>query len=109
MKAGKSTRVRPHREKVNRSGLRQRQSAVLGMAKGKTVVVVASRAKDQEKYILDKAYFDELVSGRDAAVETLEILMNPKLYSRLLKTADSLAEDIRQNKLASLEEVFGEG
>ena len=95
-------------KKVNRSGLRQRQSAVLKMAKGKTVVVVASRGKAEEKYILDKSYFDELVSAREAAVETLAIMMDRKLYPRLLKTAETLEEDIRKGRLASFEEVFRE-
>ena len=108
MKTAKSARP-PQRKRVNRSGLRQRQSAILKMAKGRTVVEVASRGKDEEKCILDKAYFDELVSARDAAVETLEILTDQKLYSRLLKTAGTLSEDVRKGKLASLEEVFGEG
>jgi hypothetical protein len=79
------------------------------MAKGKNVVLVAARGKGQEKYILDKPYFDELVSARDAAMETLEILMDRKLYSRLLKTAETLEQDVRKGRLASFEQVFGEG
>ena len=106
MKATKSTSLRRHR--VDRSGLRQRQSAILGMAKGRTVIEVTARGSDEEKYILDKSYFEELVAGRDAAVETLAILTDRKLYSRLLKTAETLERDVRRGRLASFEEAFGE-
>ena len=82
---------------------------MLKQAKGETVVEVASRGKGKEKYILDKAYFDELVSGRDAAVETLAILMDGKLFSRLMTTLETLDEDLRAGRLASFEEVFGKG
>ena len=106
MKARKS--LQPHTRKVNRSGLRQEQSAVLKMAKGKTVVVVASRGKNEEKCILDRAYFEELVSGLKAAIETLEIMLDGKLFPRLLQTAQSLESDVRKGQTISFEEVFGE-
>ena len=106
MNARKS--LQPHTRKVNRSGLRQEQSAVLKMAKGKTVVVVASRGENEEKCILDKVYFEELVSGLKAAIETLEIMLDGKLYPRLLKTAQSLESDVRKGQTISFEEVFGE-
>ena len=100
--------LRPKAKRVNRSQLRQAQSRVLRQAKGATVIEVASRGKGQEKYILDKAYFDELVSDREAALETLAIMMDRKLYPRLLKTLETLEEDVRKGRLASFEEVFGE-
>ena len=102
----KSLQPRTHR--VNRSDLRQEQSAVLRMAKGKTVVVVAARGKAEEKFILDKPYFEELVSGLRSAMETLEITTDRKLFARLLKSAESVEEDARRGKLHSFEDVFTE-
>ena len=101
-------RLRPRTRKVNRSGLRQEQSVVLKMARGRTVVVVASRGKAEEKYILDKPYFEELVAALQAATETLEIMMDGKLYDRLLRAGRTLERDVRSGKLYSLEEAFGE-
>ena len=43
--------LHPRTRRVNRSDLRQEQSAVLRMAKGKTVVVVTARGKADEKFI----------------------------------------------------------
>ena len=100
--------LQPRTRKVNRSDLRQEQSTVLSMAKGKTVVVVAARGKADEKFILDKQYFEELVSSLRSAIETLEITADRKLYARLLKAAESLEEDTRQGKLNSFEDVFAE-
>ena len=106
MKAFKT--LHPQTRKVNRSRLRQNQSNILKMAKGRTVVVVASRGKEQEKFILDKGYFEELTSGLKAAIETLEITKDPNLYRRLLRTAETLEADVRRGKLRSLEEALGE-
>lgn len=101
--------LQPQTRKVNRSRLRQDQSHILRMAKGRTVVVVASRGNEEEKFILDKGYFEELTSGLKAAMETLEVTMDANLYRRLLRTAETLEADARQGKLHSLEEAFGEG
>lgn len=100
--------LQPRTRRVNRSALRQEQSAVLRMAKGKTVVVVAARGKADEKFILDKQYFEELVSGLRSAIETLEITTDRKLYTRLLKAAEFVEEDVRRGKLHSFEDVFTE-
>ena len=103
-----TTKSRLRTRRANRSQLRQSQSRILSQAKGNTIVEVAARGKGQEKYILDKAYLEELVAGRDAAVETLTILMDRKLFPRLLRAAETLEQDLRAGRLASLEEVFAE-
>jgi hypothetical protein len=106
MKAFKT--FKPQTRKVNRARLRQDQSHILKMAKGKTVVVVASRGTEEEKFILDKAYFEELTSGLQAALETLEVMMDTNLYRRLLAAAETIEADARAGKLYSLEEAFRE-
>ena len=106
MKAFKT--LQPQTRKVNRSRLRQNQSNVLRMARGRTVVVVASPGKGEEKFILDKGYFEELTSGLKAAIETLEVMMDANLYRRLLRTARTVEADVRAGKLYSWEEAFGE-
>ena len=104
-----TTKASLRTRRANRTELRQSQSRILSQAKGHTIVEVGARGKGQEKYILDKSYFEELVAGRDAAVETLAILMDRKLFPRLLKAAGILEHDLRAGRLATLEEVFGEG
>ena len=104
-----TTKARLRTRKTNRSQLRQSQSRILNEAKGHTVVEVSARGKGREKYILDRACFEELVAGRDAAVETLAILMDRKLFPRLLGAAETLQQDLRAGRLATLDEVFGEG
>ena len=96
----------PAEERVNRSKLRDEQSAILKRASGHTVIIVGNRGEGDEKYILDKEYFDELRRQLKIAVDTLQITMDVKLFKRLLKTAETLEEDTRLGKLYSVEEVF---
>lgn len=99
----------PQRVPVNRTDLRQNQSLVLGKAEGTTVVVVGSpSAGSEEKYILSKRYFEELLSSVGSLIETLEIMADQKLFGQILAAADTLEDDLRLGKLYSLEEVFGE-
>ncbi len=99
--------LKPERVETNRSELRQKQSDILAKAKGRTVVVVTTHGRE-EKYVLDKEYFDEILNKLRAALETLEITVDTKLFRRLLKAAETIDEDIRLGKLHSFEEVFGE-
>ncbi len=98
--------LKPQKVKTSRSELRQRQSFILGRAKGRTVVVVRTRGRE-EKYVLDKAYFEEIMEKLRAALETLEITADTRLFGQLLKAAETIDEDIRRGKLHSLEEAFG--
>jgi len=99
---------RPETVKVNRSQLRQQQSAVLKRARGKTVVVVTARGESEEKCVVDKQYFEEILEKLRTAMETLEITTDAKLFPQLLKAAETLDEDVRRNRLRSLEETFRE-
>ena len=103
--------LHPTTHRVNRTKLRQSQCAVLKKASGRSVVLVQNQGGEtgKEKCILDKAYLDELLRELRGAVETIEIMMDPVLFPRLLKTAETLDEDMRLGKLHSFEEVFGKG
>jgi hypothetical protein len=103
-----SAPTQPEMVAVKRSDLRQNQSAVLKRAKGRRVLVIAARGEADEKLVLDRAYFDELVSRLRAAVETLSIATDERLFSGILAAAGSLDQDMRLGKLHSFEEAFGE-
>ncbi len=100
--------IRPERKIVNRSELRQKQSATLRMARGNQVVVITANHEEDEKLLLDKKYFDEIVEKLRAVIETLEITSDQKLFKQILGVAQSLEEDTRLGRLHSFEEAFGE-
>jgi hypothetical protein len=102
-----SALTRPHRVTVKRSDLRQNQRATLKKAKGRTVVVVTASDEGEEKLLLDKRYFEELVLGLRAAAETLEIATDERLFPRILAAAKTLDQDVRLGKLRSFREAFG--
>jgi hypothetical protein len=96
--------------RVTRSELRANQSTILREAAGPVVVAVGSRSKGEDvKYIVDKQYFEQLLSDLKSAAETLEIMADPRLFSNLLSQADTIDDDLRLGKLKSAEEVFSEG
>jgi len=96
----------PRPIEVNRSELRQDQSAVLKKAVGKRVVVVSGTTDDADKYIVDKRYFEELLRQWQSAIETLEIAADVRLFNNLLRAADTIDRDLRQGKLHPFEEAF---
>lgn len=100
--------TRPEKHKVNRSELRQKQSATLRMARGTQVVVISATHEEDEKLLLDKKYFDELVQRLRSVVETLEIASDHKLFQQILGAAENLEEKVRLGKLHSFEQAFGE-
>ena len=93
---------------VNRTDLRQNQSRWLKKARGKRVLLIKSSDKEDEKVVLDKQYFDEIRKNLESAMETLEIVMDRKLFNQILAAADTLDEDLRLGKLHSLEDAFAE-
>lgn len=101
-------RTEPAAYKVNRSKLRQDQSSILRKVKGNSIVAVGARGKGEEKYIVEKAYFERLVRERNAALETLAIAVDRKLFPRLLRITETIAGDARHGRLHSFEDVFGE-
>jgi hypothetical protein len=101
--------TRPERRTVKRSELRQNQSATLRLARGRNVVVISATHEEDEKLLLDKKYFDELIEKLRSVVETLEITSDQKFFKQILSAAESLEENARLGKLHSFEEAFGEG
>lgn len=102
-----SALLQPERVETNRSQLRQKQSSVLRKAKGRTVVVVTARGEQDEKCVLDKGYFEEILGKLREALETLEITADSRLFRQLLRAGETIDEDIRLGKLHSWEEAFG--
>jgi len=78
------------------------------MARGNQVVVITANHEEDEKLLLDKKYFDEIVEKLRAVIETLEITSDQKLFKQILGVAQSLEEDTRLGRLHSFEEAFGE-
>src|SRR6266481_5860702 len=93
---------------VNRSELRQNQSALLRRARGSRVLLIKANDEAEEKIVVDKKYFDQMRQKLEAVVETLEIAMDQKLFNQILAAADTLDEDLRLGKLHSLEDAFAE-
>ena len=100
--------TRPEKKIVNRSELRQKQRATLRMARGNRVVVILANDEEDEKLLLDRKYFDEIVKELRAVIETLEIISDQKLFNQILGVSESLEENTRLGKLHSFEEAFGE-
>lgn len=99
--------TRPERHKVNRSELRKNQSATLRLARGTQVVVISATHEEDEKLLLDKKYFEELLQRLRSVVETLEIAADRKLSQQILGAAGNLEENTRLGKLHSFEQAFG--
>lgn len=100
------TLMPPRTVRVNRSDLRQKQRETLRKAEKNTVVVISANDPEDEKLLVDKEYFDDLVRRMRSLVETLEITADQKLFDQILKAAPSLREDAKLGKLHSFEEVF---
>jgi len=100
--------TQPERKVVNRSELRQKQSATLRMARGNQVVVISATHEEDEKLLMDKKYFDDIVQKLRAVIETLNIMSDQKLFKQIVGVAATLEEDTRLGRLHSFEEAFGE-
>jgi hypothetical protein len=100
------TLMQPRTVRVKRSDLRQKQRETLCQAKKNTVVVISANDPEDEKLLIDKKYFDDLVQRMRSLVETLEITADQKLFDQILKAAPTLREDARLGKLHSFEEAF---
>ena len=93
---------------VNRSEFRQDQSKYLSQAHDRTIVEVVGRREEEQKYIVDKRYFDVVQQKLKSLIETLQITMDTKLFSQILRASATVDEDIRLGKLHSFEEAFKE-
>jgi hypothetical protein len=102
-----SSLMQPAKVPVSRTEFRDNQREFLKKAKGSTVLVITGNSED-EKLVMDKEYFDEIMRRLKASVETLEIAMDKKLLANIMSAASSLSEEVRNGKLLSMDEVFSE-
>lgn len=100
--------TQPEIHKVNRSQLRQNQSATLRLASGLKVVVISAHHQEDEKLLVDRTYFETLLQRLRSVMATLEITSDPKLFRQILNSAENLEENTRLGKLHSFEEAFQE-
>ena len=101
--------LQPERVAVRRTELRQNQSAILRKARGRQVVVIrGSGDESEDKYVLAKGYFDDLLHQVESLVETLEITADRQLFDQILRAADSVDEDLRLGRLAGIDEAFAD-
>jgi hypothetical protein len=105
----KTVLVEPEKIAVKRSEMRQNQSRLLKKVKGRTVLVLRGPSGGgEDKYVLDKAYFEDLLKRNAALSETLEITLDQKLFNQILAAADTLEKDLRSGKLHTFEEALDE-
>jgi len=78
------------------------------MARGNQVVVISATHEEDEKLLMDKKYFDDIVQKLRAVIETLDIMSDQKLFKQIVGVAATLEEDTRLGRLHSFEEAFGE-
>ncbi len=101
--------LKPERVPVLRTELRQNQRAILGKARGHRVVVVSSSSGEaEEKYVLGKAYFEDLLNQMQSLTDTLEIMADRRLLNQIMSVSDTLDEDLRVGRLAGIEEAFAD-
>jgi hypothetical protein len=104
-----SSLLQPRKIAVRRTELRNQQSKVLGKAKGRRVVVVSgSSNEDEEKYVLGKTYFEDLLTQMESLSETVEIIADRRLFNQIMSASDTLDEDLRLGRLAGVEEAFAD-
>jgi hypothetical protein len=78
------------------------------MARGNQVVLISATHEEDEKLLMDKKYFDDIVEKLRAVIETLDIMSDQKLFKQIVGVAATLEEDTRLGRLHSFEEAFGE-
>ena len=100
--------LRPQRVSVKRSEFRQSQQSVFRKAKGRTVVVLTAQPGDEEKYLLDKDYFEQILGRLRSAQETLEVMADERLFKQIMRTTKRMDEDIRAGRYYTMDEAFGE-
>jgi hypothetical protein len=100
--------MQPEKVRVTRTDFRQNQREFLMKAKGSTVLVITGEAEQEEKFVLDSKYFDEIMKRLKASVETLEIAMDKRLLNNILSAATTLDQDVLDGNLLSMGDVFSE-
>ena len=63
--------------------------------------------RQEEKYVVDKEWLDNVVRERESILATLEVLADRKLTNRLIELSKTIDDDVQDNRLYSMDEVFG--
>jgi hypothetical protein len=92
-------------KRVTASHLRRRLREQLREVKNNRVLLVQNR-RQKEKYVVDKAWLDNLIAERESVLATLEILSDTALTNRLLALAKTIEGDVANNRLYSMEDAF---
>lgn len=93
--------------RVTRSELRENQSAVLNLVSRKHRILVTSRVKgDRAVYLVDQGYLDQLTIEVESLLETLDILADRPLATRLRKIKNQLKKKPGSLKLVPFDEAF---
>jgi hypothetical protein len=91
---------------VTATELRGSMKTRLKQAKNNNVLLVVNR-QQPDKYVVDKEWLDNLFRERQSTIATLEILADLKLTNRLIALAATIDDDVKNNRLYSMDEVFG--
>lgn len=100
--------MHPKTVRINRTELRENLRANLDQAQDCTIIEISAPNNADERVLLDKKYFDNIVQQLRAVIETLDIMSDQKLFNQIVGVAQTLEEDTRLGRLHSFEEAFGE-
>jgi hypothetical protein len=92
-------------KRVTASQLRRTLRDRLREVKNNRVLLVQN-LRQKEKYVVDKVWLDSLIAERESVFATLEILCDAGLTKRLLTLAKSIDDDVKNNRLYSMEDAF---
>jgi hypothetical protein len=85
--------------------LRRRLPERLWEVKNNRVPLVQNR-RHRKKYVVDKAWLDNLIAERESVLATLEVLSDTALTNRLLALAKTIDDDVANNRLSSMQDAF---
>jgi len=105
LKSKRFTRQGMNVKRVTASQLRRRLRDRLREVKNNRVLLVQTR-RQKEKYVVDKAWLDNLIAERQSILATLEILSDTALTNRLLALARTIDDDVANNRLYSMADAF---
>ena len=91
--------------RVTASQLRRRLRDRLREVKNNRVLLVQNR-RQKEKYVVDKAWLDNVIAERESILATLEILSDTALTNRFLALAKTIDDDVKRDRLYSMEDAI---
>ncbi len=85
-------------KKVRASAFRNKFRRLSAGVSGKNVILIENR-RQKAKYLVDKAFLDDLIQQRESALATLAILADPKLAERLITLGSTVDSRVRSRKI----------